>query len=423
MQAQQFVHEARVRLQQLEALQTTAEREHSEQSKQIDAVEAQLKTELDTLTTLYLPSLDPAVVARVKPLTGYGYFASRDVHRDLAEDRARHEQEKAAIEADPDFQQRENLLNPTTGDLSVKLKELGEQHKLLADEVKNFEAEPHLLELFENGYGTPAYPYRWWNVRYYSDWKWGDIFLERFQALDFPTLKAKYEQLRQDRDTLGESLREVKERYTVLTQREERHTALLSYLSNHEEHFLRACRAKLRDHLAHVDREQLFEWSKGDRAFEAKIKTIHGLEKKVEYLTELVGRQYTSDKQAIQTSIGKLNRKIAKFTRPKNYYAQVPPRYANEWLGDGGARLRARRDKFRRNYEVVYVFDHYDRYDYARDILWWDLMTDGRIDGDFIPEVGQWHQTHGAYDRSAFASAGANTSAPEPDESSFSDPS
>jgi hypothetical protein len=57
-----------------------------------------------------------------------------------------------------------------------------------------------------------------------------------------------------------------------------------------------------------------------------------------------------------------------------------------------------------RSYETVYVFDRYDRGRFVDDFLWWDLMTDGRLDGNFIPEVHRFRSAHPdwRYDAGAF---------------------
>jgi hypothetical protein len=44
-------------------------------------------------------------------------------------------------------------------------------------------------------------------------------------------------------------------------------------------------------------------------------------------------------------------------------------------------------------HERIYRFERYDHASFASDFLWWDLMTDGKLDGDFIPEVRHFHDT------------------------------
>jgi hypothetical protein len=63
-------------------------------------------------------------------------------------------------------------------------------------------------------------------------------------------------------------------------------------------------------------------------------------------------------------------------------------------LRDPSAKLEARRRRYDEGYQTIVYFDRYDEFDYARDMLWWDLMTRGRIEGDYIPEVRGWREQH-----------------------------
>lgn len=422
MQAQQFVQQARQRLNEVRQSLDTVRTENTELRTQIHTLGQKKELVLSQLAELYLPSFEPAVVARIKPLTGYAWFAQNDLQALFANEKLSLAREHASIEADPDFQNREGLLHEITGDLVVKEKELREQVQLLRQEVERYTSEPRLLQLIEDKYGTPEYQRRWWDLQYYSDWKWGDIYTERFAKQEFSEVARSYESFSRDHRTMSAERQAISARKERTEQLIKRHAEIEHRQQFHDEMFLQDCRRRLRDHLAHLDREQLYEWSKGDRGFEAAIKKLHGLEKQIEYLDELGQRQLREDEAALNTMAAKLQNKINKFSRPKNYHRVLPATEANAWLGDGGRRVLARRQKFRRNYETVVVFDRYDSFDYARDMLWWDLMTDGRIDGDFIPEVSHWRSQHGSYDPGLFSSAGSSTSS-APEEPSLIDPS
>ncbi|KAF0240008.1 MAG: hypothetical protein FD167_4265, partial [bacterium] len=93
----------------------------------------------------------------------------------------------------------------------------------------------------------------------------------------------------------------------------------------------------------------------------------------------------------------KLNRKVIKYQRPKYNYYSVPDRDAQILYADPRDRLFQRRNKFWKSYDVVYGFDDYNYYDYQKDMLWWDLMTDGEIDGNYINEVSYFYSNHPNY--------------------------
>jgi hypothetical protein len=64
---------------------------------------------------------------------------------------------------------------------------------------------------------------------------------------------------------------------------------------------------------------------------------------------------------------------------------------------DPRARYDKRFQRWGKVYQTVYVYDRWDRARYYDDLLWWDLMTRGRYDGSFIPEVQTYHQMHPDY--------------------------
>ena len=72
-------------------------------------------------------------------------------------------------------------------------------------------------------------------------------------------------------------------------------------------------------------------------------------------------------------------------------------------------------------------FDRYSRASFATNFLWWDVMTDGRLDGDFIPEVQKHRSVHGGRSRSSrdddFESAAAAVVARDGYSGGFVDPS
>ena len=105
------------------------------------------------------------------------------------------------------------------------------------------------------------------------------------------------------------------------------------------------------------------------------------------YTKSMAEHRFQEERQYLSEQLTRLERKIAKYSRQKYANAWIPPNEAQAWLRDPRERLVARRERFWRQYDRVATYDRYDRYDFAADMLWWDVMTDGRLDGNFIPEV------------------------------------
>ena len=91
----------------------------------------------------------------------------------------------------------------------------------------------------------------------------------------------------------------------------------------------------------------------------------------------------------------KLLRTRGKLERPKNQHARWSDAEAQRMIGqDRTEKWRKRRAYYDDARTRVVEFHHYDRYDPVRDFLWWDVMTDGRLDGNFIDEVRERGPTH-----------------------------
>lgn len=61
------------------------------------------------------------------------------------------------------------------------------------------------------------------------------------------------------------------------------------------------------------------------------------------------------------------------------------PRYEKRW------------QRYDKVYGSVYEYDRWDRGSRYDDLLWWDLMTRGRYDGSYMPEVAEFHRVHPDY--------------------------
>ena len=367
-----------------------AERQHQSQVESLQQARSQA---LDELAALYLPRWSQDCFATVPALTGYRQF---EVSSPFAQAEQRRERLSAlvvTVEGDERYRRREQLLDPVAGELTLKVAEAEKQLRFFNDTLASYEREPEFLGLVQRNYDTEAYAVSWLSPGYYRDWKHGDIITEKFGKERFRDVVYEYQRLREARDNFRKDFEEArKERddvESIVRQREQ----ALSDLETLEADALQTCRRQLREHLEYIDRGELAQWSAERPDSVGLIKRLHGVEKKMEYLDELARRYLHAEREQLIAAINKLTAKIEKYSRPKNAYALIPVEDANSWLRSP-SKLASRRARYRESYDRVYEFDRYDFYDYARDMLWWDLMTDGRIDGDFIPEVQTWRAEH-----------------------------
>lgn len=395
-----FVHQGNMRLGELRRLLAALESSFSKHHQNLQELEASRHRALDQLTLVNLPNLSQEAFNDVRTFTGYGQFHVRNPLARIDEERRTLAQTIAQIEADPRFQRADELINPTSGELILKIEAFRRQCQPVFDAAHRYEALPHFLILIERNYGTDEYPLRPWNLDYYLDWKNADEIVEQLGKENFDFCRHDYLHLWQARDQMKRELQTLEQEIAAVHQLVEHHRQASYRLANLPELILQESRLALREHLSFVDRDQLFSWAQGDRSREALIKMLHGVEKKNDYLKQMANHQFVYEREMLQTAIAKLEKKIAKFSRPKyaGMGAIISDAEAAAWLADPRQKLGERRDRFWKNYDRVIVFQEYDRYDYGRDLLWWDLMTDGRVDGSFIPEVREYYTSHPGYD-------------------------
>jgi hypothetical protein len=137
----------------------------------------------------------------------------------------------------------------------------------------------------------------------------------------------------------------------------------------------------------------------------------------VRYLDSIRDLQLEPSREQVDGSIRKLEKESLKYQRPKNAGAVFPAEaFEKRFDPSRTEKLKKRVSRIGETQERVYVFDRYDRGSFATDFLWWDLVTDGRIDGDFIPEVRSHHdafpaaRTERSLDDGDLAAAGAAVS-------------
>ncbi len=352
---------------------------------------------LDELAQVNVPTLAPATLATVERYTGYGRFRDLDLNAYLARERDRLMQRVAEISADPRFIRRQELLDPTAGELTLRLKQARDELALIESGLQCYEQEPDFLDLYRRGYRTPAYRQSWLSRQYYLDWKRGDEITEKFGCKSFSEVRAAYDHLLRGREVCRKTLEslegeieDVRRLIAELNEAQRRLNDLPRFV-------LEDFRRMVREHLVLADRKQLFGWAGGDRVRESLIKRLDGVEKQLEYTQAMVDRCLKAEQHDLTEAITKLERKVAKFSRPKYAGTLLDPHQVQTWLRDPRERLVAQRARFWRDYAVVAEYNQYDRYDFASDLLWWDVMTDGRLDGSFIPEVEQYRQQHPGY--------------------------
>ncbi|MBI4852350.1 MAG: hypothetical protein HY819_11190 [Acidobacteria bacterium] len=394
--ARQFVSQGQQRLLEVQSMLSGLGNTFEKHGQTLVELQNIYNQTLDELVQINLPNLSQEAFSQVRQYTGYGQFDVKNPFITMNEEHTRLTQLISDIDLDERYLRQDELVNPISGELILKADSIRQNFNLLRDSLQRYESEPRFLHLIQSAYDTPDYTGRMWQLDYYRDWRTGSSISKKF-GKHFYEIRSDYLPLKQAHDHTYNELAEAEKEINDVKNLVNLRGQSLYRLNNLPQVILQESQAALRQHLQYVDKEQLFSWAQGDHAREALIKKLDGVEKKLNYLKEMVAYQQQQEQTALQEYIYKLNKKVVKFQRPKYYHYTVSSRDAAILYIDPKEKLFHKRNKFWKSYDVVFDFDDYDYYDYQKDMLWWDLMTDGEIDGNYINEVNHFYSNHPGY--------------------------
>jgi hypothetical protein len=386
-----------------------AEAEHADQQR---AVAGELEEAWHHLVSVLVPSLEAAALDGAAGVLHLPGVRSVEVEARARAEKQRLEAQVAGVEADPRFAQRD----VKRAELDLRLRELEDYAQPLRDGVRELEAEPVFTELVESGYGTPGYAVRWYMASYYRHWKYGDQVVDkqasRRGVVDFPALRRAY---LEERDTLAgmeQSLDVLRQERGSLEALVRAREDALAGLANQPQRTLAHARERVRAHLSALEAADQAALLSHHPAYSVAVKRVQGVAAKQSHLEDIHQEWVVKPREQVQQVVQKTQRELSKLRRPKNAGRRWDP-------GEVSQRFRSRQpqfDKRHRRYQDtrarILAFNNYDRYEPLGHLLWWDLMTDGRVDGDFIPEVRHHHahnpgwRDHFHHDRAVAALAG-----------------
>jgi hypothetical protein len=309
------------------------------------------------------------------------------------------------------------------GKLTRAIKELEEFRQPSAVVAERCQ-HPRLARLLESGYGTPRYNVPFWRFSHYGDWKAGDEILERFpEKKEFAEVLEEYIEAARNLQTYDPKLAELRAEVQAGEAIEREYLGHKDALETLEPRFLALARVDLAQHMQDTPLETFSESLAAYPAFTILTKKWSGLSHQLKYLDAVKEKEIDPARQRIDGEMDKLQKDIVKYNRPKKAFTAFPPEvFQKRFDPQRVEKLRHRIRRVEKTHTTVYHFNRYDRGSFASDFLWWDLMTDGRLDGNFIPEVRTFHETRPnyqyerstAFDDNDLASAAAAVSSTRP---------
>ncbi|MCX7024346.1 MAG: hypothetical protein NT080_06980 [Spirochaetes bacterium] len=381
---------------------------------------ADLRRQFDETVTgmarLLLPVLSPEAIRRAAKLSAYAPLLTSDPMSTMQSEAKRLEADIARMEADPRYRDRLALRAPGVGKLARDLQELEEYRSSISNVIQRAD-HPRLERLLAAGYGTDQYKVGWWRMSYYADWKAGDEITERFPDWkSFGELRTELLKMRDDLGVYDQRIGELRSEIEAGEKLEKDHDAAALRLTNLASIHLAEWQGRLARYVVESP-EVVADRLSGEPDLEALLKTVVGLGKKIDYLGQLATTQLDEPLEQVRALLEKLERDRRKFTRPKNAGQLFPADIFERRFRDRSEHLGKHSRRYDAASRTISAFTDYRQASFAEDFLWWDLMTDGRIDGDFIAEVEEFRRAHPDYvwrpeqfddDRAAAAAAAAD---------------
>ena len=343
-----------------------------------------------------LPSLDPASIDAAVKLTGFVALKNDDPVGQREAERAKINARLAEIDADPRYATRELLRSPRVGQLTRQVDELEEFRAPFAETMVKAQHE-RLARLLEVGYGTPEYKVGFWRLSYYRDWKAGDEIAARFPGKTFAEVRADYQQAADTIKVYDQKLAELRAEIAAGELLERERDGLAAALGALDGQHLELWWQRIGEHVMVLEPAALGDRLKEKPDLELLLKQAAGISKKIEYLDQIVAAEVAPLEKDLRAEVQKLDADMTKNARPKKAGQTFDEGTFQKRFRDRPQKYRRRYDNAVGSYRTVYVFDRYERASFVNDFLWWNLMTGGRIDGGFIPEVSSWRDQHPGY--------------------------
>ena len=369
----------------LHALRHNAELMRRHQARRAEVAQ-RYQHALDELLAALLPALTPEALQRAAQLTGYTPLQQPAVLGDLEAERTRLAARITQIEADHRFIHREFLRAPRIGKLTREVDELLEHRAPFVSFLQQC-AHPRIDHLIASGYGTTEYKVPFWRLSYYSDWEAADHIMALFPEKTFADVHADYVKAQSTVGVFDGRLAELYAEIAAGAALElECQRAKEAFASVDQRHLQRA-RHYLGRHVIDCGLRVLGQHLAADPNVEIFAKRVSGLNHKLTYLDQLAETHLVKTEQELKALLQKIEREMQKYQRPKHFHARFPAAAYQQRFRPRGQRYAKGWQRYQHASDTVYVFDRYERASLVHDFLWWDLMTDGRIDGDFLPEV------------------------------------
>jgi hypothetical protein len=357
---------------------------------------AEQRAASEDLGRALLPRFDAASIAYAAQAVGMVGLPAENLPAKLEARRAWLLARLQQILGTPEYAQRELLRHPRTGSLTRALAEAQEYRGLANQFVALCEESPRFESLMENGWGTPAEKTAWWRYSFWQDRAAAAELLAKCPGkTTFAEVRAEYEKGKENVATYDADIARLQGQIAGGVALEREYGALWDEHHNLDARALEHTRGRIVQHLLGVDASAITQRLRAESSpFLMLFLRASGLAAKGAYLDGIQRNSVNELQRELAQQREKLN---GVETRTRKRWAPMPLDKFQKLAEDRRPRYDKRWQRTEKVYQTVYVYDRWDRGRYYDDLLWWDLMTRGRYDGSYIPEVSTWHQSHPDY--------------------------
>jgi hypothetical protein len=306
------------------------------------------------------------------------------------------------IEAMSDFQTLDALTNPTSGVLTTQLAEMKLLYVEADTEFERITSVPFFAQLLQVKYGRPNYTHqsilRFFNAEHLRNWKNGDAAVERLSMKDFGEVLSRYDDVTQQRSTFSEALNDLYKQLHKLNALADEHRTATERLKNLDAIYVQTVYNAIGDFLRNSSIAEVRQLFGANAALETEYKFYDGVQHQITYLQSV--------REKVVNDMGILTTKLADLATETNRYKSDKYRFRNKRWDTEKFQRKFQRDparydrsinRYQRTGDTIYVYNDYTSVSFANEFLWWDVMTDGRLDGNFIPEVQEYYGSHPDY--------------------------
>ena len=357
-------------------------------------VEASLVSAREELAAIYLPTLDEAGILRAEKLTGFRGFSRRSPLKAMENERRRLSARVEQIRADERYVRRTFLVGPV-GEYTRALQEASSMLEPWQLECEKFEALEGFEVLYELGYDTPAYTLRWWDASYWRYWKLGDAICDALEMDDFgDDVLPAYEKARKPRNEWKARREAVGVKIKAVHDLVKEHDESVGRLAQLPAIYLSESQKMLARHLKLADPSLLAQWAGEDRGLIMGLRTIAGLQAKVDFLEDGVGglSRFVEELRARQS---KYNRKVVKYRRSKHYSRRISEHELDRKFPQKLQKYYDRCDKLELLADRVVAYEKYERFELDNPPeLWFHEFTGGKRPSRLTPSLRRWYESN-----------------------------